>query len=59
MSKDTDKYEWVMVCMDSNHTHDHVLAELEAYGLVGFFATLLSVFAVLDMGLSSTNSGVI
>ncbi len=27
---------------------------IEAYGLVGFFATLLSVFAVLDMGLSST-----
>jgi cephalosporin hydroxylase len=22
----------VMVCLDSNHTHDHVLAELEAYG---------------------------
>lgn len=24
-------YERVMVCLDSNHTHDHVLAELEAY----------------------------
>src|SRR5256885_12276612 len=22
----------VMVCLDSNHTHDHVLAELKAYG---------------------------
>ena len=22
---------WVLVCLDSNHTHDHVLAELEAY----------------------------
>jgi cephalosporin hydroxylase len=22
----------VLVCLDSNHTHDHVLAELEAYG---------------------------
>lgn len=22
----------IMVCLDSNHTHDHVLAELEAYG---------------------------
>jgi cephalosporin hydroxylase len=21
----------VLVCLDSNHTHDHVLAELEAY----------------------------
>lgn len=25
------KYGRVMVCLDSNHTHDHVLAELEAY----------------------------
>ncbi|OBE94535.1 cephalosporin hydroxylase family protein [Mycobacterium sp. 852002-10029_SCH5224772] len=25
------KYERVLVCLDSNHTHDHVLAELEAY----------------------------
>ena len=24
-------YETVLVCLDSNHTHDHVLAELEAY----------------------------
>ncbi len=25
------KYERVLVCLDSNHTHKHVLAELEAY----------------------------
>ena len=25
------KYARVMVCLDSNHTHEHVLAELEAY----------------------------
>lgn len=24
-------YSRIMVCLDSNHTHDHVLAELEAY----------------------------
>jgi cephalosporin hydroxylase len=24
-------YQRVLVCLDSNHTHDHVLAELEAY----------------------------
>lgn len=28
MAKD---YQRVLVCLDSNHTHDHVLAELEAY----------------------------
>lgn len=27
----TEQYNRVMVCLDSNHTHDHVLAELEAY----------------------------
>ena len=26
-----EKYERILVCLDSNHTHDHVLAELEAY----------------------------
>ena len=25
------EYKTVLVCLDSNHTHDHVLAELEAY----------------------------
>jgi cephalosporin hydroxylase len=25
------KYSRVMVCLDSNHTHDHVMAELQAY----------------------------
>jgi len=25
------RYARVMICLDSNHTHDHVLAELEAY----------------------------
>ncbi|MEA3642797.1 MAG: cephalosporin hydroxylase family protein [Lamprobacter sp.] len=27
----TDGYERILVCLDSNHTHDHVLAELQAY----------------------------
>ncbi len=25
------EYKQILVCLDSNHTHDHVLAELEAY----------------------------
>lgn len=27
----TKNYQRVLVCLDSNHTHDHVLAELQAY----------------------------
>lgn len=26
-----DQYETILICLDSNHTHDHVRAELEAY----------------------------
>ncbi len=26
-----EDYQKVLVCLDSNHTHDHVLAELNAY----------------------------
>ena len=26
-----ERYNRILVCLDSNHTHDHVLAELEAY----------------------------
>jgi cephalosporin hydroxylase len=29
--KYAENYSRVLVCLDSNHTHDHVLAELEAY----------------------------
>lgn len=32
VSKTIEKGNRVMVCLDSMHTHDHVLAELEAYG---------------------------
>lgn len=31
VSDATDGVSRVMVCLDSNHTHDHVLAELDAY----------------------------
>lgn len=27
----TKNYSKILICLDSNHTHDHVLAELEAY----------------------------
>ena len=31
VKSEAKKYKNVLVCLDSNHTHDHVLAELEAY----------------------------
>jgi cephalosporin hydroxylase len=31
VNKFANDYERILVCLDSNHTHEHVLAELEAY----------------------------
>lgn len=39
------KYQRIMVCLDSNHTHEHVLAELEAYAPL---VSLGSYCCVLD-----------
>lgn len=44
-------YSRVLVCLDSNHTHDHVLAELEAYApftSVGSYCVVFDTF-VEDM----------
>ncbi len=37
-------YERVLVCLDSNHTHDHVLAELRAYAPLTSKASYCVVF---------------
>ncbi|WP_417911582.1 cephalosporin hydroxylase family protein [Candidatus Electronema sp. TJ] len=44
-------YSRVMVCLDSNHTHEHVLAELEAYAPLTSIGSYCVVFdtAVEDM----------
>ncbi|MFC7409795.1 cephalosporin hydroxylase family protein [Hydrogenophaga atypica] len=45
------RYERVMVCLDSNHTHEHVLAELRAYApltTVGCYCVVFDTF-VEDM----------
>jgi len=40
-------YERVLVCLDSNHTHDHVLAELEAYAPLTSVGSYCVVFDTL------------
>jgi cephalosporin hydroxylase len=37
-------YSRVLVCLDSNHTHEHVLAELEAYALLTSINSYCVVF---------------
>ena len=37
-------YSRILVCLDSNHTHDHVLAELEAYALLTSIGSYCVVF---------------
>jgi cephalosporin hydroxylase len=37
-------YQRVLVCLDSNHTHDHVLAELEAYAPLTSMGSYCVVF---------------
>ena len=37
-------YKRILVCLDSNHTHEHVLAELEAYALLASVGSYCIVF---------------
>jgi cephalosporin hydroxylase len=40
-------YKKILICLDSNHTHDHVLAELEAYALLASVGSYCCVFDTL------------
>jgi len=41
------KYSRVLVCLDSNHTHDHVLSELQAYAPLTSIESYCCVFDTL------------
>ena len=44
VKEQADKHVRVLVCLDSNHTHDHVLAELEAYAPMTSIGSYCVVF---------------
>ena len=44
VQKEAKKYKKVMVNLDSNHTHKHVLAELEAYALLVSIGSYCVIF---------------
>ena len=46
-------YKTILVCLDSNHTHDHVLAELEAYAKLTSIGSYCVVFDTLIEDVSS------
>jgi cephalosporin hydroxylase len=50
VSAEASQYKNVLVCLDSNHTHDHVLAELVAYSP---FVSLNSYCIVFDTVIES------
>ena len=47
VKKIADQYNCVMVCLDSNHTHEHVRAELEAYAPLTSVGSYCIVFDTL------------
>jgi cephalosporin hydroxylase len=42
--KFANDYNCVVVCLDSNHTHDHVIAKLDAYAALASIGSYCVVF---------------
>lgn len=51
--KISSEYSRILVCLDSNHTHDHVLAELEAYAPLTSSGSYCVVFDTLIEDMSA------
>lgn len=55
VKKISSDYKRVMVCLDSNHTHDHVLAELKAYAPLVSLESYCVVFDTIIEDLPKKN----
>lgn len=55
--KRAKSYERVLVCLDSNHTHEHVLAELEAYAPLVSVGSYCCVFDTIVEDMPKELSG--
>ena len=47
-------YQQILVCLDSNHTHDHVIAELQAYAPLASVGSYCVVFDTIIEDLPAT-----
>ena len=54
VQKIAGKYSRILICLDSNHTHDHVLAELEAYAPLTSVGSYCVVFDTVIDDIPST-----
>ena len=53
--EEAKKYKKILVCLDSNHTHEHVFAELEAYAKLTTLGSYCVVFDTVIEDLPKNN----
>lgn len=54
VQKVAEDYQQILVCLDSNHTHDHVFAELQAYAPLASVGSYCVVFDTIIEDLPAT-----